>query len=74
MSAGMGQPPGGGNGGGPGGGGPPCPPFSPCWCAQHPGNPHCPPTAVPISDHIHWLVLAGIGLAFYAHKKKTINQ
>lgn len=20
---------------------PPCPPFSPCWCEQNPGNPRC---------------------------------
>ena len=62
------QPPGGGGPGGGGGG--PCPPFSPCWCAQHPGHPNCPPTAVPIDDYWYVLALAGILFAFYNFKKQ----
>jgi len=29
---------------------PPCPPFSYCWCLDHPNHPACRDIGIPVSD------------------------
>ena len=50
---------------------PPCPPFSPCWCASHPGHPNCNPVSVPIDTHIWVLIVAAIGMGVYFNWKQN---
>lgn len=42
--------------------GPPCgPPFSPCWCEDHPGHPNCVPS-LPTVPTLLPLIFIGIML------------
>lgn len=50
---------------------PPCPPFTPCWCADHPTHPACRDIGIPISDwYGHMILLAGVTLLVYLQIRK----
>lgn len=53
------------------GGPPPCPPFSICWCQQHPNHPACN-VGVPIDGGIEWLMLAALLLGIWGIKRNKI--
>lgn len=38
---------------------PPCPPFSPCWCEQHPNHPRCgdTPSLSIENTALSWIIL-----------------
>jgi len=50
---------------------PPCPPFTDCWCEQHPGHPRCP-EALPIYNPLFSIcsILLIIYLAYNELKNK----
>lgn len=51
---------------------PPCPPFSPCWCADHPMHPACRDIGIPISDwYGHMILIAGVTLLIYLQTRKS---
>jgi len=50
---------------------PPCPPFTPCWCADHPTHPACRDIGIPISDwYGHMILLVLVTLLIYLQIKK----
>ena len=56
-------------GGGMGTGG--CPPFSPCWCLEHPTHTNCNPQ-IPINNEL-WILLVA-GLLFGLKKMYDLNK
>jgi len=54
---------------------PPCPPFSVCWCANHPTHPACRDIGIPISDwYGHMILLIAGTLLVYLQIRKTNKQ
>ena len=54
---------------------PPCPPQSPCWCANKPPNHPCHGTVnTPINGGIIFLLIFGVGYGAYAIRKRNANK
>lgn len=55
---------------------PPCPPFSACWCKDHPTHPACRDIGIPVSDWWGEIALITIILLLFyiVYKKKTRNE
>ena len=53
---------------------PPCPPFSPCWCQQHPTHPNCNTVNTPINGGIVFLLIGGLLFGAYMIKKQRKNE
>lgn len=53
---------------------PPCPPFSPCWCEQHPNHPKCGdiPALSIENTALSWIILTLIIVIVF--KKIKIRQ